>query len=30
VASFFTAIYITRTLFLVYLSGKKTADPISI
>ena len=30
VASFFSAIYITRTFFLVYLSGKKTADPISI
>jgi preprotein translocase subunit SecD len=30
VASFFSAIFVTRTLFLVYLSGKKTADPISI
>ncbi len=30
VASFFSAIYVTRTLFLIYLSGKKTADPISI
>jgi len=30
VASFFSAIYVTRTLFLLYLSGKKTADPISI
>lgn len=29
-ASFFSAIFVTRTLFLVYLSGKKTADPISI
>jgi preprotein translocase subunit SecD len=30
VASFFSAVYVTRTLFLLYLSGKKTADPISI
>ncbi len=30
VASFFSAIFVTRTLFLIYLSGKKTADPISI
>jgi preprotein translocase subunit SecD len=30
VASFFSAIFVTRTLFLLYLSGKKTADPISI
>jgi preprotein translocase subunit SecD len=30
VASFFSAVFVTRTLFLVYLSGKKTADPISI
>jgi hypothetical protein len=30
VASFFSALFVTRTLFLVYLSGKKTADPISI
>jgi preprotein translocase subunit SecD len=29
-ASFFSAVFVTRTLFLVYLSGKKTADPISI
>jgi preprotein translocase subunit SecD len=30
VASFFSAIFVTRTLFLLYLSGKKTADAISI
>jgi preprotein translocase subunit SecD len=30
VASFFSALFVTRTLFLLYLSGKKTADPISI
>ena len=30
VASFFSAIFVTRTLFLLYLHGKKTADPISI
>jgi preprotein translocase subunit SecD len=30
VASFFSAIFVTRTLFLIYVSGKKTADPISI
>ena len=30
VASFFSAIFVTRTLFLIYLSGKKTADHISI
>ncbi len=30
VASFFSALFVTRTLFLIYLSGKKTADPISI
>ena len=30
VASFFTALYVTRTLFLVYLSGKRGSDPISI
>jgi preprotein translocase subunit SecD len=30
VASFFSAIFVTRTLFLLYLAGKKTADPISI
>jgi preprotein translocase subunit SecD len=29
-ASFFSAVFVTRTLFLAYLSGKKTADPISI
>jgi preprotein translocase subunit SecD len=30
VASFVSALYVTRTLFLVYLSGKKATDPISI
>ena len=30
VASFFTALYVTRTLFLVYLQGKRGSDPISI
>jgi preprotein translocase subunit SecD len=30
VASFFSAIFVTRTLFLLYLSGKKASDPISI
>ena len=30
VASFFSALYVTRTFFLIYLSGKKTPDPISI
>ena len=30
VASFFSALYVTRTFFLVYLSGKKASDPISI
>jgi preprotein translocase subunit SecD len=30
VASFFSAVFVTRTFFLVYLAGKKTADPISI
>jgi protein-export membrane protein SecD len=30
VASFFSALYVTRSLFLVYLSGKKASDPISI
>ena len=30
VASFFSALYVTRTLFLVYLSGKRGSDPISI
>ena len=30
VASFFTALYVTRTLFLVYLYGKRGSDPISI
>jgi len=30
VASFVSAIFVTRTLFLIYLQGKKTTDPISI
>lgn len=30
VASFVSALYVTRTLFLIYLSGKKASDPISI
>ena len=30
VASFFTALYVTRTLFLLYLSFKRGSDPISI
>ena len=30
VASFFSALFVTRTLFLIYISGKKTADPISL
>lgn len=30
VASFFTALYVTRTLFLLYLSRKRGSDPISI
>ena len=30
VASFISAIFITRTFFLVYLRGKKASDPISI
>ncbi len=30
VASFFTALYVTRTLFLVYLYWKRGSDPISI
>jgi preprotein translocase subunit SecD len=30
VASFFSALFVTRTLFLIYVSGKKTTDPISI
>ena len=30
VASFISALFVTRTLFLVYLQGKKTSDPISI
>ena len=30
VASFFSALYVTRTLFLVYLSGKRASDPVSI
>ncbi|MHB1192289.1 MAG: protein translocase subunit SecD [Longimicrobiales bacterium] len=30
IASFISAIFVTRTLFLMYLQGKKTTDPISI
>ena len=30
VASFFSALYVTRTFFLIYVSGKKASDPISI
>ncbi|MCY3610298.1 MAG: protein translocase subunit SecD, partial [Gemmatimonadetes bacterium] len=30
VASFFSALYVTRTLFLMYLSGKRGSDPVSI
>jgi preprotein translocase subunit SecD len=30
VASFVSAIFVTRTFFLVYLRGKKASDPISI
>ena len=30
VASFFSALYVTRTLFLMYLSGKRGSDPISV
>jgi preprotein translocase subunit SecD len=29
-ASFFSAVYITRTFFLIYLDRKKAAEPISI
>ena len=30
VASFFSALYVTRSFFLMYLSGKKASDPISV
>jgi preprotein translocase subunit SecD len=30
VASFISAVFVTRTFFLIYLQGKKTTDPISI
>jgi preprotein translocase subunit SecD len=30
VASFVSAVYVTRTFFSIYLSGKKASDPISI
>jgi len=30
VASFFSALYVTRTFFLLYLRGKKASDPISV
>jgi len=29
-ASFFSAIFVTKTFFLIYLRGKKASDPISI
>jgi preprotein translocase subunit SecD len=29
-ASFFTALYVTRTFFLLYLQRRKASDPISI
>jgi preprotein translocase subunit SecD len=30
IASFVSAIYVTKTFFLVYVQGKKASDPISI
>jgi preprotein translocase subunit SecD len=30
VASFVSAIFVTKTLFLLYLTGKRASDPISI
>ena len=30
VASFFSALFVTRTFFLAYMSGRKASDPISI
>ena len=30
VASFFSAIFVTRSFFLLYLQGKKASDPISV
>ena len=30
IASFFSALFVTRLFFLLYLTGKKTTDPISI
>jgi preprotein translocase subunit SecD len=30
IMSFFSALFVTRSFFLLYLSGKKTTDPISI
>jgi len=30
VASFVSAVFVTRTFYLIYLSGKKASDPISI
>ncbi|HSW31523.1 MAG TPA: protein translocase subunit SecD [Longimicrobiales bacterium] len=30
IASFISAVFVTRTFFLVYVQGKKTTDPISI
>jgi preprotein translocase subunit SecD len=29
-ASFFSALYVTKTLFLLYLSGRRASDPVSI
>jgi preprotein translocase subunit SecD len=30
IASFFSAVFITRTFFLIYLERRRTADAISI
>ena len=30
VASFFSALFVTRSFFLLYLKGKKASDPISV
>jgi preprotein translocase subunit SecD len=30
VASFFSALFVTRSFFLLYLKGKKVSDPISV
>jgi len=29
-ASFISAIFVTKTFFLIYVQGKKASDPISI